>query len=524
MTRRTALLLVLVGCKSPDLAMEYDGGRIDADDPDAGAFPGLVVVPNLDDDDQDGVRDARGTALAPSDDDLAEVVVPSRALRHGKSLELSLDDDAFRVWHDGALVLSDAAMTWEVPKVDGDLVLEVEATQALARTDLVLRETRGKHPDEVRLALTGAPLLLNHHLQATEAVWVTQSADSGFSNTAMVADLRAVLGDRLHAVDARRYRYDVWIQDEPELGTFTAPGQRMDLVLDSIRDRGLDNFPESLVTPGLTVDTWGEGFASSYDSFGNLEVTPPVEGWPFGRAYYGAVGNSGPDVGLRQGLEDQLVQGPFELDTTWLCVGHVDEFTSFVPDPSAPRGFRFLVADAREAYALIDALDPALPLPLYGRDLGYDSIGAVAADTALRSYNLGLQDDEIEPNIDRFRGAIGLTDDEIVRIPGLFERVGGCGAAALIPGTVNVLVADVGAETHVFMADPFFRAALDDQSTDPFIDDVVARLPATVVPHFVDDWEVYHLGLGEVHCGINSQRTPYGEWWSDALATLEEAP
>jgi protein-arginine deiminase len=31
---------------------------------------------------------------------------------------------------------------------------------------------------------------------------------------------------------------------------------------------------------------------------------------------------------------------------------------------------------------------------------------------------------------------------------------------------------------------------------------------------FIDDWDIYHLGTGEVHCGSNAQRKPFSNrWW-----------
>ena len=41
-------------------------------------------------------------------------------------------------------------------------------------------------------------------------------------------------------------------------------------------------------------------------------------------------------------------QDPFTVDSTWLCVGHVDEWMSWVPDPSARPSS---VAGAGEAFA-----------------------------------------------------------------------------------------------------------------------------------------------------------------------------
>jgi protein-arginine deiminase len=31
---------------------------------------------------------------------------------------------------------------------------------------------------------------------------------------------------------------------------------------------------------------------------------------------------------------------------------------------------------------------------------------------------------------------------------------------------------------------------------------------------FIEDWDTYHLGVGEVHCGSNSTRQiPEAKWW-----------
>ena len=76
--------------------------------------------------------------------------------------------------------------------------------------------------------------------------------------------------------------------------------------------------------------------------------------------------------------------------------------------------------------------------------------------------------------------------------------------------------------TTILTADPFFRSDEGDQSSDPVIADFRARMPADVDVVFVDDWSVYHMGLGEVHCGSNTIREPMGEWWNDAMHLLED--
>ena len=48
-------------------------------------------------------------------------------------------------------------------------------------------------------------------------------------------------------------------------------------------------------------------------------------------------------------------------------------------------------------------------------------------------------------------------------------------------------------------------------------------MPEELQLNFVDDWDVYHMALGEVHCGTNMTRTPMDDWWSKA-GHLVEAP
>lgn len=43
--------------------------------------------------------------------------------------------------------------------------------------------------------------------------------------------------------------------------------------------------------------------------------------------------------------------------------------------------------------------------------------------------------------------------------------------------------------------------------------DAYAR--AGIRVRWIDDWETYHLGSGEVHCGTNSLRDPTAPWWLD---------
>jgi len=173
-------------------------------------------------------------------------------------------------------------------------------------------------------------------------------------------------------------------------------------------------------------------------------------------------------------------------------------------------------------------LDPASPLARYGRDHGYATVGDLLADSSLRAWNEDTQADDIEPNVEIFRAELGLTDEEIVRVPALFESERSCNrlALSLIPGTVNMAVgtrAD-GGPTDLLIADPFLRGSGEGQDEDPLIAAVEALLPASAAPRWVDDWDIYHLAWGEVHCGSNLRRIETGSWWEDAAHLMEVTP
>lgn len=498
------------------------------------ALPAVYGVPNLDDDDENGTGDF--SEARADDNEISTLTLEATLFADvapDSTIELVLTEanPLIRIWQDGAVLFGDGVTTATMGPPTGDLVLGVEFGDYLTAGTLQLREldSTGVERRSGTVSLLAAPLILNHHLQAAEHVWALAISGFGYSNDAFIETYTSVLGDRFTPLDDGTYQWDVWVQDELEFGTLTAPDIREDVVVDSIRDRGLDDFPErELEAPDTLVQTWGRGNATSQDSFGNLEVTPPLTAdgveYPFGRIYYGANGYFSPTEDLTDFLTSQKVQKPFSFDTSWLCVGHVDEFTSFVPDPTAPRGFRFIIADVASAWTILEGLDPEMSLPQY-RDHGYDTVGELTGDEALRALNEDIQADNIDPILQTFIDELDLTDEEIVRVPSLFEEVRGCGGsvAALIPGSINLIVANFEGETpHIFLADPFFRTDVADQSADPIIAAITALLPTSLSLHFVDDWDVYHLGLGEVHCGTNVQRTPAGDWWTTALHLLEE--
>ncbi len=499
-------------------------------------FEDVYGVPNLDDDDENGQLDWN-QLLFPAEDDHSIIALP--VVSEGHSIELTVAGpmvDQARLWfgESGLVGSGDGEVietaTFALP-ADEPGELAVEFRRDYVGVALTLR-LLGPDDQEVArddILLRSAPAILNHHLQPTEHVWVVD-VDAGFgSNASMVADYQSALGGQFTAVPGNQYEFDVWIQDELQVATSTgSQGQRIDTVIDSIRDRGLDDFPEEVMLgPGVNIRTWGNpSQVTTWDSFGNLENSPPVSvdgtDYPFGRIYYGKNDSRGIHEDMADYLVSQDVQAPVELDTFWLCVGHVDEFMTFVPDPESDKGFKLLYADVDVAYELLDGLEPETPLGLYGPDHSYPTVGSIVDDVALRNLNEDLQADELDPMLDVIMTEFGLEESDVVRMPSLFETVGGCGGgtAALIPGMVNLVVANTDDGSHLFIPDPFFRDFGEDRSFDPVIEAFTNSLPPSLIPHYVDDWDVYHLALGEVHCGTNMTRTPTDHWWEVALHLL----
>lgn len=74
-------------------------------------------------------------------------------------------------------------------------------------------------------------------------------------------------------------------------------------------------------------------------------------------------------------------------------------------------------------------------------------------------------------------------------------------------GTVNLLHVD----GRVLVPDPFGPQI---GGRDPFQEDLRARLGALGLEvRFVDDWDTFHVNMGEVHCGTNVDRTLDLAWW-----------
>ncbi|XP_053136532.1 protein-arginine deiminase type-1-like isoform X4 [Hemicordylus capensis] len=228
-------------------------------------------------------------------------------------------------------------------------------------------------------------------------------------------------------------RGDRWIQDEMEFGYVEAPHKSFPVVFDSPRNRGLKEFPFKMILGpdfGYVTREPKNGRISSLDSFGNLDISPPVtvkgKEYPLGRIL---IGSSFPGSGtrrmakvVRDFLYAQKVQSPVELYSDWLTVGHVDEFLTFVPAPDR-KGFRLLLASPLACLKLFkekqkEGYGGAALFEGLGR-VGRITLDEILADEYLRSDSRYVQSC-IDWNRNILKRELGLSERDIVDIPQLF--------------------------------------------------------------------------------------------------------
>ncbi|KAJ1064893.1 hypothetical protein K5549_005702 [Capra hircus] len=318
---------------------------------------------------------------------------------------------------------------------------------------------------------------------------------------------------------------DRWMQDEMEIGYTQAPHRTLPVVFDSPRNRGLKDFPiKCMLGRDFGYVTRGPqtGSVTDLDSFGNLEVSPPVtvggKAYPLGRILIGDSGYPSKESQemhrtLQDFLQAQQVQAPVRLYSDWLCVGHVDEFLSFVP--AQKKGFRLLLASPRACYRLLqEQLKEGHGEALLFQGVKkkkQQKIKDILSDKTLREHNSYVEKC-IDWNRAVLKRELGLAERDIVDIPQLFKLIkdsrGTPKAEAFFPNMVNMLVLG----RHLGIPKPFGPVI----NGHCCLEEEVRSLLEPLGLHctFLDDFYAYHVRQGDVHCGTNVRRQPFAfKWW-----------
>jgi len=399
------------------------------------------------------------------------------------------------------------------------------------------------------VVLRVAPVLTHSPVQPVEQVLVT--GGSGFGAQDQFVD---DLGELVEAAGITTPLIelpdgDIWTQDffEPAYTSITgADGepQVLRVMIRSAQTRFAGQQVFSVLRgPDVgAIELSGVTSWETLNSMGNLETIPPYEHkgqvFPAGRIIQGERDGTEPAAAMRTLLRSQGLQKPMLLDTSWLYVGHVDEFVQFLP-AGTERGWKIAVSDPAGGLDLLrDAVgDGHGSTRLFSQPGGPSTTIAQALANPTFLADNALAADRIAGNLRELRRKTGVKGSEVVRVPGLYsqspsgllaklgsvsprnpalaDRVlgqplegGGVQTAAEIPGAINGIV--ISPDTYiapkqwgpVIGGEDIFRAAVDDAYAEVGMDVV-----------YLDDWYSHHVGFGEVHCGTNTYRDATARWW-----------
>jgi protein-arginine deiminase len=397
---------------------------------------------------------------------------------------------------------------------------------------------KGTASEVVRMRV--APVLTYHHLLPAEKVWVSDTGRPGN------AEMRKGLAESCAAASVAEPQTidvnDPWAQDFFEPAFMSMPGPNGTQHVMRVNYRSANVFePKQQKRPlrpagqfvfkmrGKDVagvqqyDLKHDPRMDSLNSFGNFETIPPYEKdgqvFPLGRVLRGSTRSFFPDKTFASMVDAQGQQPAVNVDTSWLVVGHVDETLSFVR-ASTPRGWKLLVNDARMAKKMLEDQVAAGhgDVPMFVGKSWVDletgeerpaevTIAKVLADTEVMRASAEAAV-EVDAQLAILKSEIGLTDDEIIRVPFLHTTYAGK-SEAYQPGTVNGIYVS---ETRFAAPDPHGPVIDGKDIFKTALSEPLAQLGITV--DFVEDWEEYHLGIGEVHCGSNTTRKiPDIKWW-----------
>lgn len=398
-----------------------------------------------------------------------------------------------------------------------------------------LRQT-GRVRFDQGIYFTVAPWLLLSNVERAAQAYVADVGDATF-----VSELRRYVGGRLHVITHPTDPIEQWVQDVIEIGFSSTPATINRPMHQLINSRNIDSRPTRLkLFEQIETDLVGANFghikvpaanSSSLNSFGNLEVTPPLPRYPFGRIFYGET-NAGysamhndMDAEVTDILDANPYQPPVRVPTNWLVVGHVDEFLSFVPAPAIDAAaFRLLMPSPALAIRLCRTLQRARrggAMICAGKGAGYEiSINDFLGDVD----QLLTKNQRVQAILNRIRstvirGQLGVSNAQIVELPVLFNADLAAGtnvdnAIARTAGMVNCLVLP---PTKVIVPEPFGpRNRRGHDVFKQYADRTLRSLGLN--PLFIDDWATYHAAYGEVHCGTNVKRIPPSwRWWQRNL-------
>lgn len=396
--------------------------------------------------------------------------------------------------------------------------------------------------DAVQLRVS--PVMTFHHLSPVVTLFVSNLSNDPDS-VAFQNALRSVLTasgvtNPLYPITVQ----DQWDQDHFETGYMSMPNTSGQHVI-RVNYRSANVYsPSSTTRPlrpaGRPVFTslrgkdsagvqqfdinWAKqkGDMDTLNSTGNTETIPPYTlngtSYPLGRVLRGSIPSFQPDPSFTKMLQSQAMQPMVTIDTSWLLVAHVDETVSFIP-ANTPRGWKMLVNDPAMARTILQqqvaAGNGSVQMfvgQYWMNDFGQLSSAAATIDQVLADAEVMGESAKAAAEVDAqlaiIKQATGITEAEIIRVPFLHYPSSGF-SLAYQPGTVNGVLIN---PTNWMSPEPHGPVI---GGKDIFKTEHEQALAAEgITVRWIDDWNLYHRLLGEVHCATNATRAiPSTKWW-----------
>jgi len=495
-----------------------------------------IVIPNIDDDNGDGIPDVNAAPLAAGTDDemlqihvfpdgklpqaatvRAEIAEPwtgfARAFVRMPSPEgprfgpRSVDVNPAEVKKRGVVIGVEVA---DFPASDRPPTVEVK----------VLFETQEGRPlHEITVLCSVPPFLLSPCLDPAEQVQVVKTR----ATEEFVRNLKPLVeaaGAELEIVDDPSIpEHDIWMQDAVEIGLATDGERLMHVALHGNRGRELDAvFAKKALGKDFGVLKKGDyrGRSAEWiDWYGNLEVSPPVKakGRDFkdGRVYAGTQAERAMHPEVIKFLEAQGAQGPvLWLDTSWLVIGHVDETVSWVPS-RVGTPFRMMIPSPRLAIEILRQAEQDAPGGILNRGAKRDGDKPGEFERpvaeALGDKGLMAAQEFIQGKIDAVRRTLqdelGVADADVIEIPVLFNSDKRWFPGRYFAETVNMVNGLLLGNDYI-VPDPRGPLVNSQDVLLQAVKDRLEPLGCRVVP--LDCFDPYHRGGGEIHCGTNATR------------------
>lgn len=549
----TLLLLLAFGTGCPKSGEEIDifmtgdtnrDGRIDFKQDTAGTGDwteecGAIFLNNCDSDQNTGRTDWSDEVVNGEEDlkDLAPIKIKKiKNLPQESLVSVSVDETSLKRIN---LFLKNEDENFEL--IDLEKKGNIKAAQ-LKKQDLELRLESNSFADadwngktylkisvelpnsvikEQTICLKAAPFILLSNLQKGKTLYVRAYPGR---NDVFIGQLKEIVPKAEAELfilqgEGSYPAHEIWFQDAMEIGYTEMPGRKMNVVLQANRGRALDEFPfNELLGPDygcIRVGNYREAYARGrggngwLDWYGNLEVTPPLPEFPFGRIVYGFNPDGPADASLNPEivsmLEAQQIQSPaVRLDTGWLTIKHVDEMVSFLPPKNPERPFCVMVVSPEAMINLLEKwkAEGYGEAQVLKRFYPGTTVSGILENEKLIKHNIYLQQERIEPNIMLIKNELKLKEDDIIRIPALFTEDG----RALFPNMVN----SAHLNDYLLISDPDGPVINGSDLLKEEMKKLLAGVP--IQPVFLDDTQ-YHKWSGNVHCATNIQREGLPEPW-----------